>query len=329
MTKLSVLDLVRVKQGSDARGALDEARDLAVHLERLGYERIWISEHHNTTAIASAATSLVLAHIGAATSRIRLASGGIMLPNHAPYIIAEQFGTLARMFPGRVDLGLGRAPGTDQVAVQAMRRPMNASDSFPQDVLELQNYFNPPTSGQRLVASPAEGTSVPLTILGSSLFGASMAGEFGLPFAFASHFSPDMLFDALKMYRERFKPSKQQQTPYAMVGVNVVTADTDEEAQLLASSQVKSFLDYLGTGNSGPLEPPIKNLDNYGSLPVKMQANRMLSCSVVGSVETVREGLQSLIKRTSADELIVVSDIFDSKARHRSFELLASLAKAF
>ncbi|RYZ55884.1 MAG: LLM class flavin-dependent oxidoreductase [Proteobacteria bacterium] len=326
MTKISVLDLVRVKQGADSRAALDESRDLAVHLEKLGYPRIWISEHHNTTSIASAATSLVLAHIGAATSQIRLASGGIMLPNHAPYIIAEQFGTLERMFPGRVDLGLGRAPGTDQLAVQAMRRPHNASDGFPEDVLELQKYFNPQTPGQRLVASPAEGTKVPLTILGSSLFGAGLAARYGLPFGFASHFSPDMIFEALKVYREGFKPSKQLDKPYAMVGVNVIVAATDQEAERLFTSQLKSFMDYIGTGNSGPLGPPIDDIDNYGSIPVRSHVNRMLACSIVGSKETVRLGLESLVNRTSADELIVVSDIFDKGARHHSFELLASIA---
>lgn len=323
-TKLSVLDLVRVKQGCDARDALNESRDLAVHLERLGYERIWISEHHNTSAIASAATSLVLAHIGAATSRIRLAAGGIMLPNHAPYVIAEQFGTLARLFPGRVDLGLGRAPGTDQVAVRALRRPPMASDSFPQDVVEIQAYFEPRSPGQTLVASPAEGTEVPLTILGSSQFGAMLAGELGLPYAFASHFAPDLLLDALRIYREHFRPSRQLDRPYAMVGVNVIAAETDEEAHRLATSQLMSFADLFQSGDSGPLKPPTDDIDAYWSTHAKAQARRMLARSVVGSPETVRAGLEALIEETSADELILVSDVYDREARLRSFELVAS-----
>lgn len=319
-TKLSVLDLVRVKQGGDARTALDESRDLAVHLERLGYERIWISEHHNTAAIASAATSLVLAHLGAATSRIRLGAGGIMLPNHAPYVIAEQFGTLARLFPGRIDLGLGRAPGTDPLAVRALRRPPHASDSFPQDVVELQGYFEPSVPGQRVVASPADGTEVPLTILGSSQFGAMLAGELGLPYAFASHFAPDLLLDALRIYRERFKPSKQLDRPYAMVGVNVVAAETDEEARRLATSQLKSFSDLTLLGTSGPLEPPTDDVDR----PWSTQARRMLARSIVGSPESVEEGLSALIEETAADELILVSDVYDPTARLRSFEIAAA-----
>ena len=325
VTKLSVLDLVRVKQGGDARTALDDSRDLAVHLERLGYERIWISEHHNTTGIASAATSLVLAHLGAATKTIRLAAGGIMLPNHAPYIIAEQFGTLAQLFPGRVDLGLGRAPGTDQLAVRAIRRPPMASDLFPQDVLELQSYFEPLEEGQRLVASPAEGTQVPLIILGSSQFGAALAGDLGLPYAFASHFAPQLLIEALEIYRERFQPSKQLDRPYAMVGVNVIAAETDEEAQFLATSQLKSFADLFQHGKGGPLGPPIENIDEYIAPAVKEQARRMLARSIVGSPTTVKQGLEALIAGTAADELIIVSDVFDQKLRHRSFEMIASV----
>ncbi|RYG36533.1 LLM class flavin-dependent oxidoreductase [bacterium] len=325
MTKLSVLDLVRVKQGGDARTALDDARDVAIHLERLGYERIWISEHHNTSGIASAATSLVLAHLGAATSRIRLGAGGIMLPNHAPYVIAEQFGTLARLFPGRIDLGLGRAPGTDQLAVRALRRPPGAADTFPQDVVELQEYFKPTAPGQRLVASPAEGTEVPLTILGSSQFGAALAGELGLPYAFASHFAPDLLLDALRIYRARFKPSEQLARPYAMVGVNVIAAETDEEARYLATSQLKSFADLFQLGTAGPLEPPVDNIDDYWSPMVKAQAQRMLARSVVGSSATVKAGLEALIEETGADELILVSDIYDHPTRLRSFEIVASL----
>ena len=325
MTKLSVLDLVRVKQGGDARSALDDARDLAAHLERWDYGRIWISEHHNASGIASAATALVLAHIGAATSTIRLAAGGIMLPNHAPYVIAEQFGTLARLFPGRVDLGLGRAPGTDQMAVRALRRPPQAADSFPQDVLELQAYFAPSSPGQRLVAAPADGTEVPLIILGSSQFGAALAGELGLPYAFASHFAPDLLLDALRIYRERFKPSKQMDRPYAMVGVNVVAADTDEQARRLATSQQKSFADLFQYGTSGPLEPPIDDIDDYWPPQAKAQAGRMLARSVVGGPTIVKEGLKALVQETAADELILVSDVYERAARLRSFEIVASV----
>ena len=325
MTKLSVLDLVRVKEGGDAGTALEESKNLAIHLERLGYERIWISEHHNSTGIASAATAVVLAHLGAATKTIRLAAEGIMLPNHAPYIIAEQFGTLARLFPGRIDLGLGRAPGTDQTAVRAMRRPPMASDTFPQDVLELQSYFEPLEPGQRLVASPAEGTEVPLTILGSSQFGAALAGDLGLPYAFASHFAPGLLIEALEIYRERFQPSKQLDKPYAMVGVNVIAAETDEEARYLATSQLKSFAHLYQHGSGGPLGPPVDNIEDYVSAPVREQASRMLARSVIGSASTVKKGLEDLIAETGADELIIVSDVFDPELRHRSFEIVASV----
>ena len=324
MAEISVLDLVRVKQGGDARTALDETRDVAVHLERLGYGRIWISEHHNAPVIASAATSLVLAHIGSATSTIRLAAGGIMLPNHAPYVIAEQFGTLARLFPGRVDLGLGRAPGTDQPAIRALRRTPQAADTFPQDVLELQAYFEPSVPGQRLVASPADGTDVPLIILGSSQFGAALAGELGLPYAFASHFAPGLLSVALNIYRDRFQPSRQLDRPYAMVGVNVIAAETDDEAQRLATSQKMSFADRFQRGSSGPLRPPIDDIDEYWSPQAKAQAGRMLARSVVGGPSAVREGLEALVEETGADELIIVTDIYERSARLRSFEIVAS-----
>jgi luciferase family oxidoreductase group 1 len=329
MTKLSVLDLVRVKEGGDARSALDETRDLAVHLERLGYGRVWISEHHNSTGIASAATSLVLAHIGAATHKIRLAAGGVMLPNHSPYVIAEQFGTLARLFPGRVDLGLGRAPGTDQAAIRALRRPPGAADTFPQDVLELQAYFESAEPGQRLVASPAEGTEVPLTILGSSQFGAALAGELGLPYAFASHFAPDLLNVALQIYRDRFKPSRQLNSPYAMVGVNVVAAATDAEAARLATSQRNSFAHLLQNGTGGPLGPPVADADaeEQWPPPVKARVESMLARTVVGGPETVRTGLEALIEETAADELILVTDVYDKTDRFRSFEIVADVMR--
>ena len=228
MTPLSILELVRVTQETDARGALDNARDLAAHAEAWGYRRIWVAEHHNMPGIASAATSVVLAHLAAGTTTIRVGAGGIMLPNHAPYVIAEQFGTLARLFPGRVDLGLGRAPGTDQFTLRALRRPPEAAETFPQDVLELQAFLAPAAPGQRIQAVPAAGTEVPLWILGSSHFGAMLAAELGLPYSFASHFAPDLLIPALEIYRARFKPSAQLDRPFAMVGVNIIAADSDE-----------------------------------------------------------------------------------------------------
>jgi luciferase family oxidoreductase group 1 len=238
---LSILELVRVTQETDARGALDNARDLAAHAERWGYRRIWVAEHHNMPGIASAATSVVLGHIAAGTSSIRVGAGGIMLPNHSPYVIAEQFGTLARLFPGRIDLGLGRAPGTDQLTLRALRRTNESADRFPQDVLELQAFLAPAGPGQRIQAVPAAGTNVPLWILGSSNFGAMLAAELGLPYAFASHFAPELLIEALDIYRSRFKPSEQLDRPYAMVGVNVIAAPTDAEARRLATTQQMSF----------------------------------------------------------------------------------------
>src|SRR3984885_14916558 len=228
MTPLSILELVRVTQATDARGALHNARDLAAHAEKLGYQRVWVAEHHNMAGIASAATSLVLAHIAGGTTTIRVGAGGIMLPNHAPYVIAEQFGTLARLFPGRIDLGLGRAPGTDQLTLRAVRRTNEAAENFPQDVLEVQAFLAPAVPNQRIQAVPAAGTEVPLWILGSSHFGAMLAGELGLPYAFASHFAPDHLITALEIYRSRFKPSEQLDRPYAMVGVNIVAAESDD-----------------------------------------------------------------------------------------------------
>ena len=241
MTAFSILELVRVTEDADARVALDNARDLAAHAEQWGYNRIWVAEHHNMPGIASAATPVVLAHIAAGTKTIRVGAGGIMLPNHAPYIIAEQFGTLERLFPGRIDLGLGRAPGTDQLTLRALRRAPENSENFPQDVLELQAFLGEAEPGQRIVAVPAAGTNVPLWILGSSNFGAMLAAELGLSYSFASHFAPDYLSQALQIYRSRFKPSEQLQQPYAMVGVNIVAAPTDEEAKRLATTQQMSF----------------------------------------------------------------------------------------
>ena len=325
MTALSILDLVRVTETTDARAALDNARDLAAHAEHWGYRRFWVAEHHNMAGIASAATAVVLAHIAAGTSRIRIGAGGIMLPNHAPIIIAEQFGTLARLFPGRIDLGLGRAPGTDQLTVRALRRSLTDADDFPRDVLELQAYFQAVQPGQRVQAVPAAGTDVPLWILGSSTYGAQLAAEFGLPYAFASHFAPDMLSPALQIYRARFKPSAQLAHPHAMVGVNIIAADSDGEARRLATTQQMSFANIF-RGTRGLSQPPIDDIDSYWSPVEKAQAAGMLARSIVGSPATVRAGIEALIAETGADELMIVSDVYDHGDRLRSFELVAEAA---
>ena len=325
MIPLSILELVRVTEAVDARGALLNARDLAVHAERWGYRRIWVAEHHNMAGIASAATSVVLAHLAEGTNTIRIGAGGIMLPNHAPYVIAEQFGTLARLFPGRVDLGLGRAPGTDQLTLRALRRTNEAAENFPQDVLELMAFFAPAAPGQRIQAVPAAGTEVPIWILGSSHFGAMLAAELGLPYAFASHFAPDELVPALKIYRSRFKPSDQLERPYAMVGVNIVAAETDGQARRLATTQQMAFANMF-RGTRGLSQPPIDDIETYWSPAEKAQAQRMLARSIVGSPATVGAGVEELVAETEADELIVVSDVFDHVARLRSFELIADVA---
>jgi len=321
MTALSILELVRVTEDTDARGALDNARDLAVHAENWGYRRIWVAEHHNMAGIASAATSVVLGHIAAGTKNIRVGAGGIMLPNHAPYVIAEQFGTLARLFPGRIDLGLGRAPGTDQLTLRALRRTPEAAENFPQDVLELQAFLAPAGPNQRIQAVPASGTEVPL-ILGSSNFGAMLAAELGLPYAFASHFAPEQLIPSLQIYRSRFKPSEQLDRSYAMVGVNIIAAESDAEARRLATTQQMSFVN-LFRGARGLSQPPIDDIESYWSPSEKAQVARMLARSIIGSPETVRSGIEALVAETGADELIVVSDLYDHTARLRSFELIA------
>jgi luciferase family oxidoreductase group 1 len=322
MTPLSILELVRVTQETDARGALMNARDLAAHAEKLGYRRIWVAEHHNMAGIASAATSVVLAHLAAGTTTIRVGAGGIMLPNHAPYVIAEQFGTLARLFPGRVDLGLGRAPGTDQLTLHALRRVPEAAETFPQDVLELQAFLAPAAPGQRIQAVPAAGTEVPLYILGSSHFGAMLAAELGLPYAFASHFAPDHLISALQIYRSRFKPSEQLERPYAIVGVNIIAAESDDEARRLATTQQMSFTNIF-RGARGLSQPPIDDIESYWTPMEKAQAKTMLARSLIGSPDTVRKGIGALVEETGADELIVVSDIYEHSERLRSFELIA------
>lgn len=326
MFPLSVLELGRVREGSTRRAALNEARELGRHLERLDYRRIWVAEHHNSPAVTTAATSLVIAHIAFGTSTIRVGAGGIMLPNHAPYVIAEQFGTLETLFPGRIDLGLGRAPGTDQITLRALRRDPSNADTFPQDVLELQAFLRPVTPGQRIEAVPGSSTDVPLWILGSSLFGAQLAAELGLPYSFASHFAPQLLDRAIALYRDQFKPSRQLAAPYVMVGVNAIAADTDDEARRLWTSQQMSFADLL-RGTRRVLQPPIDAIDTYWAPHEKAHASQMLACSVVGRVDTVRQGLETLVGRTTADELIVVSDVFDFERRVRSFELIAEAAR--
>lgn len=325
MIPISILELVRVTEETDAATALHNARDLAIHAERCGYRRIWVAEHHNMEGIASAATSLVIAHMASGTRTIRVGAGGIMLPNHAPYIIAEQFGTLAQLYPGRIDLGLGRAPGTDQVTVRAMRRAPGAAERFPQDVLELQSYLAPAQPGQGIIAVPAAGTEVPLWILGSSQFGAMLAAELGLPYAFASHFAPDLLLPALEIYRSRFKPSARLERPYAMAGINIIAADTDAEAKRLATTQQMSFADlFAGRRNLG--QRPIDDIDAYWSPVEKAQAMRMLARSVYGSPETVRTGLNDFVAETGVDEVIVVSDVYHHPARLKSIELIAAAA---
>jgi luciferase family oxidoreductase group 1 len=326
MTPLSILDLVRVTQDTDARGALDNARDLAAHAEKWGFRRFWVAEHHNMPGIASAATAVVISHIAAGTNHIRVGAGGIMLPNHAPIIIAEQFGTLARLYPGRIDLGLGRAPGTDQITVRALRRSLQNSDNFPQDVQELQAFFAPVGPNQTIQAVPAAGTDVPLWILGSSTYGAQLAAALGLPYAFASHFAPDQLLPALEIYRARFQPSEQLAQPHAMVGVNIIAADTDREAKRLATTQQMSFTNMF-RGKRGLSQPPIDDIETYWSPMEKAQAMQMLARSIVGSPDTVRSGLAALIAETGADELMVVSDVYDHGARLHSYELMAAVSE--
>jgi luciferase family oxidoreductase group 1 len=322
MTALSILDLVRIRQGSDAKAALDHARDLAGHAEALGYTRFWVAEHHNMPGIASAATSVVIGHIAAGTSTIRVGAGGIMLPNHSPLIIAEQFGTLDALFPGRIDLGLGRAPGTDQLTWRAMRRDPVASERFPQDVMELQALLGPAREGQRIQAVPGTGSDVPLWVLGSSLFGAQLAADLGLPYAFASHFAPAALRDALTIYRQRFQPSNQLKRGHAMIGVNIIAAETDAEAHWLWTTQQMSIAD-LFRGARGLSKPPIDDIETYWTPQERQQAQGFLARSIVGSPETVRAGMAALIAETGADELMVVSDIYDHAARLRSYAIIA------
>jgi len=325
MVPLSVLDLCPVAEGSTPADALANSLALARHAEALGYRRFWVAEHHNMEGIASAATAVVIAHLAAGTSTIRVGSGGIMLPNHSPLVIAEQFGTLAWLHPARIDLGLGRAPGTDLATVTAMRRRPEASDRFPQDVLELQALLGPARPGQTVRAEPGTGTEVPLWILGSSLFGAQLAAVLGLPFAFASHFAPTQLFQALEIYRERFEPSATLDAPYAMVALNGVAADTDAEARRLFTTVQQAFTN-IRRGKRGKQLPPIDDIDAYWSPMEKAQAQHMLGFAVVGGPETVRDGLARAQAATQADEIMITSSIFDPSARRYSYSIIAELA---
>ena len=327
MVPLSVLDLAPIVEGGDAADAFRRSLDLAQHAERWGYRRYWLAEHHGMPGIASAATAVVIGHVAAGTSTIRVGAGGIMLPNHAPLVIAEQFGTLASLFPGRIDLGLGRAPGSDQLTTRALRRNPLAADTFPDDVVELMGYFRPPHPRQLVRAVPGAGLDVPIWILGSSLFGAQLAAELGLPYAFASHFAPAALTEALELYRARFKPSAQLERPYVMLGVNVFAAETDDEGRRLFTSLQQAFVN-LRRGHPGPLPPPDDGFVERLTPGDRRLLDDMLSYSVVGSPATVRSGLEAIVARTGADELMLASQIYDHAARVRSYELAAAGAPA-
>jgi len=325
MIPFSILDLSPITEGGSAGRALANTLDLARHGERLGFTRFWVAEHHNMPGIASAATAVVLAHVGAGTSSIRIGAGGVMLPNHAPLVIAEQFGTLAALFPGRVDLGLGRAPGTDPVTARALRRTLSSPDEFPRDVVELMAYLGDPGPQQIVRAVPGAGSHVPIWILGSSLYGAQVAAALGLPFSFASHFAPTHLMEAIRIYRERFEASAQLTRPYVMLGVNVVAAPSDAEARFLASSQRQSFTS-LRQGHPIQLPPPSETWQK----PVEPAAepselDRVLNATVVGSPDTVMRLLEAFVERTGADELIITSQIYDHAARLDSYRLVAEV----
>jgi luciferase family oxidoreductase group 1 len=324
MPAVSILDLAPVPEGKTPGDALRNALDLARHAERWGYHRFWLAEHHNMVGIASAATAVAIGHVAGGTRSIRVGAGGIMLPNHAPLVIAEQFGTLESLHPGRIDLGLGRAPGTDQRTLQALRRSPAASDTFAEDVLELQALLGPLQPGQTVQAVPGTDTRVPLWILGSSLYGAQLAAALGLPYAFAAHFAPDALLPALAIYRSRFEPSEQSPRSYAMACVNAVVADTDAEASRLFTSVQQAFANMI-RGTRGRLQPPIDDIEAYWSPLEKAHASRMLGRSFVGSRETVRRGLEAFRAETGVDELMVAAAVFDHSARLRSYELLADV----
>jgi len=322
---LSVLDLAPVPQGTDPAQAFKSSLELAQHAEKWGYQRYWMAEHHNMTGIASAATSVLLGYIAGGTKTIRVGSGGVMLPNHSPLVIAEQFGTLATLYPNRVDLGLGRAPGTDQRTMIALRRHLSGEvDNFPKDVQELQLYFGEVQPHQAVQAVPGQGLHVPIWLLGSSLYSAQLAAALGLPFAFASHFAPDMLYQALAIYRSKFQPSGQLEKPYGMVCLNAIGADTDEEARRMFTSNQQQFIN-LRRGMPGKLPAPVDNIESLWSASERFGVDNALRMSVVGNKDTLRQGLQSILRETEADELMINGQIFDQQARLRSFEIVSEL----
>jgi luciferase family oxidoreductase group 1 len=319
----SILDLAPITEGSDARQALLNSRELAQHAERWGYKRFWLAEHHSMPGIASAATSVAIGFVAEGTATIRVGAGGIMLPNHAPLMVAEQFGTLESLYPGRIDLGLGRAPGSDQQTMRALRRMLHSDpDEFPRDVLELMSYFAPLQPGQAVQAVPGAGLSVPIWILGSSLFGAHVAAALGLPFAFASHFAPAQMEDALEVYRVNFQPSPQLTKPYVMLGFNVFAADTDDEARILATSMQQAFI-ALRSGRPARLQPPVAGYYEQLSAPERYLLGTAMQCSAIGSPETIRREIAAFIERTGADELMITGHIFHHRARLHSFEIAA------
>ncbi len=324
MIPFSVLDLAPVTQGSTPAQAFANSLDLARLAERLGYRRYWLAEHHNMPGIASAATAVLIGHIAGGTSTIRVGAGGIMLPNHAPLQVAEQFGTLASLYPGRIDLGLGRAPGTDQPTARALRRYYESADAFPEDVQELLAYFEPAQPGQPVRAVPGAGIDVPVWILGSSLFGARLAAALGLPYAFASHFAPDAMDEALALYRRDFRPSPRLAKPHAMLGINVVAAESDAEARRLFTTQQQSFIN-LRRGRPGLIPPPIDDIESYWTPTEKFGVERALACSVVGDARAVREGLAAFVARHRPDELMITANVFEHALRRRSYELVAKV----
>jgi luciferase family oxidoreductase group 1 len=323
----SVLDLAPILAGGTATDAFRNTLDLAQHAERWGYRRYWLAEHHNMPGVASAATSVVIAFVACGTSTIRVGAGGVMLPNHAPLVIAEQFGTLESLYPGRIDLGLGRAPGTDQNTMRALRRGALDADTFPDDVMELQAYFREELPGQMIRAVPGAGLHVPIWLLGSSLFSAQLAAALGLPFAFASHFAPDHLMAALQIYRSQFRPSAALEKPYAMVCIGVFAADADRDAWYLFTSMQQQFVN-LRRGRPGPLQPPVDSLDGLATPAERAGVDHALALAVVGGPDTVRRGLDAIIAQTAADELLITSQIFDHAARLRSYELVAEAREA-
>ena len=326
MIPYSILDLAPVTEGSDVAQAFRNTLDLAQWAEQLGYTRYWLAEHHNMPGIASAATAVLIGHVAGGTSTIRVGAGGIMLPNHAPLQVAEAFGTLASLYPERIDLGLGRAPGTDQPTAKALRRYFSSADAFPQDVMELLGYFAPATPQQAVRAVPGAGIEVPVWLLGSSLFSATWAARLGLPFAFASHFAPDAMDEALALYRREFRPSPRLQQPYAMLGLNVVAADDDALAHRLFTTQQQSFVT-LRRGHPGLIPPPIDDIEAFWTPVEKAGVERALACAVVGAPDTVQRGIDAFVARHRPDELILTANVFDHVARRHSFALAAAACR--